>query len=307
MFEHIPASDRETWLALRGKDVTASVCGALLGVHEYTTAYSLWALKTGRITDDPEETPAMRRGTLLEPVAVEILRQDHPGWEIHHNTGDLRIYYRDSEARVGATPDILVHEGGRLGVVQVKSVEQSVYRRKWLMPERGDVEPPLWIAIQALIEGHLVGADWVAVAPLVVGFGIDLPLIMVPPKPKIVEMVYEKTEEFWRIVKTGEEMSPDFARDGETIERMFGADDGSEADLSRAPRADQIVLERGALSASIKEAEEAKKALDSEMKAILGNHAVGRLADGRKVTWKTINRKGYEVAPTQFRQLRYPS
>lgn len=306
MFEKIPASDRNAWLALRGKDVTASIAGALLGVHEYTTAYSVWALKTGRIKDDFEENPAMRRGTLLEPVAVEILRQEHPDWEIHHNTGPDRVYYRDTEARIGGTPDLtIINENGR-GNLQIKSVEQSVYRRKWITPEQV-VEPPLWIAVQSLLEGHLTGADWCGVAPLVIGFGIDLPLISIPAKPKIIEAVYDKTREFWDVVASGEEMAPDFARDGEVIERMFSSDDGSEADLSGNKRADQIVLERNALAASIKEAEEHKKTLDAEIKAMLGNHAAGVLADGRRVTWKTINRKGYEVAPTQFRQLRYPS
>lgn len=305
MFERIPASDRDAWLKLRGHDITASIAGALLGVHEYTSAFQVWALKTGRIQDDPEETPAMRRGTLLERVAVDILREEKPDWEIHHNTGETRIYYRDSAARVGATPDILVHEGGRLGIVQVKSVEQSIYRKKWQTQER-EVEPPLWIAVQALIEGHLVGADWVAVAPLVIGFGIDLPLIMIPPKPKIIEAVYSKTEEFWDIVARGEEMSPDFARDGEAIERLFAADDGSEADLSGNERAAEIVAARGQHKKWIKDQEKIVEALDTEMKMLLGNHVAGVLADGRKVSWQSQTRREHIVQESTFRVLRYP-
>ena len=61
------ASNRTVWLERRKQDITASVAGALFGVHEYTTCFELWALKSGRLNRDPEETPQMRRGRLLEP------------------------------------------------------------------------------------------------------------------------------------------------------------------------------------------------------------------------------------------------
>src|SRR5262245_7287249 len=80
--ERIEYGDREAWLKLRGKDVTASVAGALLGVHEFTTPYGLWALKSGKIAEDPEETGPMRRGRLLEPVAIELIQEEHPDWAL---------------------------------------------------------------------------------------------------------------------------------------------------------------------------------------------------------------------------------
>src|SRR5262249_6073732 len=62
--ERIRISSREQWLKLRQSDVTASVAAALLGIHPYQTVFALWALKTGKISDDVEETPPMRRGKL---------------------------------------------------------------------------------------------------------------------------------------------------------------------------------------------------------------------------------------------------
>jgi hypothetical protein len=307
MFERIPASDREAWLALRGKDVTASVCGALLGVHEYKSAFDLYGEKAGRIPQNKEETKAMERGRRVEGAAVGIIRDEHPEWEVFHNDGESRVYYRDTAARIGATPDVRVIDGhGRLGNIQVKSVEQSVYRRKWMTPDR-EVEPPLWIAVQSLIEGHLMGADWCAVCPLVIGFGIDAPIIEIPARPAVIDLVYERTAELWRMIAAGEEPPPDFGRDGDAIEAMYATDDGSEMDLTRFPRADEIAAAHAKLKAVTKDAKRKIEALDAEMKSILGNAAIGVFPDGRRVTWKTTNRKAFSVRETTFRTLRYPT
>ena len=305
--DKIPASDRATWLSLRGQDVTASVAGALFGVHEYMTPFQLWALKAGRITDDPEETPAMRRGTLLEPVAVELLREAHPDWSMIHNTGPDRVYYRDPAARIGATPDLRVHDPVRgYGLVQIKTVEQGAFRRKWAAGGDGVIEPPLWIAVQALLEAHLTGADWVGVAALVCGYGLDLHEVRIPQNEGVVKRLYERTAEFWTMVGDGIEPSPDFARDGDTLDRLYARDTGTEIDLSGNERIAARVEERAEHKRLIKTHTALVKEIDAEVKAALGEHSAGVLADGSKVTWKSQTRRAYEVKESTFRVLRYP-
>lgn len=65
--------DRETWLAERrkglgGSDISVVVMGER---HPFTTPQQLWEDKMGLSTDN-EETPAMRRGTVLEPIIAGI-------------------------------------------------------------------------------------------------------------------------------------------------------------------------------------------------------------------------------------------
>ena len=50
MIEQLAIESREQWLAMRRQDITASTAGALLGLHPYVTAYSLWAEKTGLVS-----------------------------------------------------------------------------------------------------------------------------------------------------------------------------------------------------------------------------------------------------------------
>ncbi|KAA2237716.1 YqaJ viral recombinase family protein [Salinarimonas soli] len=302
-FEAHPVTDRASWLAMRQADVTASVAGALLGVHEYETPYSLWARKTGQLDEDAEESPAMRRGRLLEPVALQLLAEERPDWSLEPG----RAYFRDPAERLGATPDAFAAcpRRGR-GIVQVKSVESMIFRQKWRDGETGIVEPPLWIAVQAIVEAYLTGADWACVAALVVGHGLDLEVVDVPVHSGVVERVRDATRAFWDLVESGEAPSPDYARDGATIARMFQADQGTEVDLSDDNHLPVLLQERAALKAGIKASEERCSEIEAEFKAKLGLNAVGHLAGGTTVTWKTQHRRGYSVEPTSFRVLRFP-
>ena len=80
-----------------------------------------------------------------------------------------------------------------IGVVQLKSVEPSVYARNW---ENG--EPPFWIALQALTEAKLTGAQWAAVGALRIGHGVDFDLVPVPLHAGAWQALLDAVGAFWR-------------------------------------------------------------------------------------------------------------
>jgi hypothetical protein len=305
----IPCPDDGTWRALRSRDITASVAAALIGEHEWETAYSLYQAKAGAIENDVEDAGPVRRGRLLEPVAVQVLREEHPDWIIRHNSGEARVYYRDTTARMGATPDVEAHDPSRgPGVVQIKSVEASVFRKKW-RNEGGEVEPPLWIAVQAIVEAAFTGAEWAAVAPIVVGHGVDMPLINIPldSAPAIMARLRKKVRDFWHRIEENYPPPPDYARDGAVIARLYAEDDGGEVDLTANPRGLELIAQRAALKereAAGAEAAKERAIIDAELIAMLGNAACGLLADGRRVEAKTIRRKPYSVAASSYRSIK---
>lgn len=285
-------TDRAAWLSRRQKDVTASAVGALLGAHEYLTAYRLFALKSGLLAEDPEETPAMVRGRLLEPVAIELLRELHPSWTIT----TPGAYWRDPVARIGATPDALAKDPLRngFGVVQIKSVEPSIFRRKW-RAEDGTVELPIWIAVQALVEAHLTGASWAAVAALRVGFGLDIDVIDIPLHPGLIERVKAETEAFWRAVENGQPPDPDYGRDGDVIAALYPfKHDLPPIDLSADNRLPEIVTEREELMARTRVDEKRKKEIDAEIAEKLAGHSLGVLADGTRIM-RTMQERSYKA------------
>ena len=299
MIEKHPITDRASWLKMRERDVTASVAGALLGVHEWTTPWGLWASKSGKISEDPAETAAMRRGRLLEPVAVELLREDRPEWEITRGA----VYYRDPAARIGATPDALARCPRRgLGVIQIKTVEPSILRRKWRQDD-GTFEPPLWIAVQAIVEAELTGAEWSCVAALSIGHGAELQVIDIPLTPGLMPRLRAEVAAFWRRVETGEAPDPDYGRDAATIARLYPSDDGTEVDLTGDNRLPEILARRAELKAAIKTAEAEAEAIDAEVKAKIGP-ASRALVPGWRLSFKSTNRPAYTVQAKTVRTLR---
>lgn len=292
-------TSRDQWMALRRQDVTASTAGALLGVHPYATAYGLWADKSGLLPSDGAENAAMRRGRLLEPVAVQLIREALPDATVRLPG----VYLRDAAARVGATPDLYVEHPERgLGVVQIKTAAASVYRRDWRDPDTGEVTPPLWVAVQAIVEARLAGAHWAAAAVLVSDYGLDFALVDVPIHAGIWDRLVGEVAEFWRRVERGEAPDPDYARDGALIARLLGQDDGSEVVLT-SNRLPELLEERERLVATAKDAEAKRVEIDAEIRMALGTATVGRLP-GWKITARTVNRKPYTVAASTSRPLR---
>ena len=61
---------REEWLAERRKSIGGSDAAGIIGLSKWSSAYSVWADKTGRLPDK-EETEAMRLGTDLEDYVAK--------------------------------------------------------------------------------------------------------------------------------------------------------------------------------------------------------------------------------------------
>lgn len=303
----IPFADERHWLAARSKDVTASVAGALFGVHEFITPYDLWADKSGRIArEDLSGNIAIQRGKLLEPVAVELMRQEHPEWDIHHNTGAKTVYYRASNQRIGATPDTLVECPDRgPGTVQIKSVEQSIFRRKWT-PDGIAPEPPLWIAMQVIIEAHLTGSKWAAVAPLVVGHGITLPIIDIPLVADVMDAVIAKTADFWDGIESGVEPVPDFSLDGDTIDGLHPTDQGGEIDLVSDRSVYALIEQRSDLLDQRQTAIDKITEIDNRLKHAMQGCGLAYLPNGMRMTWRNQRRVAADGTVNVFRVLRVP-
>ena len=294
-------ADRVSWLAGREKDVTASVAGCLLGVHPYQTAFGLWALKSGRIQADPEETPEIRRGRLFEDDALQVLAEDRPSWTV---TPANDVYFRDPLARIGATPDAYAVDPTRRGrgIIQVKTTSDLAFKRGWL-DEEGEVELPLWIAVQAIVEAKLTGAAWAAVALLVVGSGLDLRVLDVPIHDGVYARLKDEVAAFWTMVASGTEPDPDFGRDAANIGRLYPDDRGTEIDLSRDNRLPTLLAKRRRRLAYVKAAKAWIGRADAEVKSKLGPHARGHVP-GFRITWASQPRAGHFVPPSEARVLR---
>lgn len=68
--ERIPVN-RDEWLKQRSKGLGGSDAGAVMGLNPYKSAYTLWAEKTGQISNVVEENEAIRLGNDLEDYVAK--------------------------------------------------------------------------------------------------------------------------------------------------------------------------------------------------------------------------------------------
>lgn len=308
---------RQEWLSGRDKTVGASELPALFGVHAHMTPFELFAIKSGQYAREFAEIevreasihlPPTERGNLLEPVAFELAQRLRPHWTVQPNQIPGGYVFVDTVSRLSCTPDAFLIDPDRSGrgALQVKSLERSIFRKTW-MADGETVEPPISVAVQAIVDATLSGCSWACAAAIVVGFTVDFYLVDIPLHGRMMARARELVADFWRRIEANEPYAPDFARDGAVIAGLYGEDDGSHIDLSGNAGLAELLDRRAALKAreaDARAAEKDRKAIDAELVFALGNAARGTLADGREISAKTTRRKGFTVEPTTFRSVR---
>jgi hypothetical protein len=213
-----------------------------------------------------------------------------------------RSHYADHEFGIGCTPDLLALDQDRgSGVIQIKSVAPRIFRERW----RGDSDVtrvPVWIAIQALMEADLTGANWAYVAALVVDHEIDLHLVEVPLHPGIVDTIKTEALSFWRMVLAKQEPEPDFRRDHELIRAALRTDDGSEVDLSQWNELQELLDRRETALRIAKDAKSEADACNAALLHRLGPAVRGSFPGGY-VSAKTVNVSAHSVKASSYRKL----
>jgi predicted phage-related endonuclease len=297
--ERIPITSREQWLELRKPDVTASVVGALFGVHPYVSALKLYLQHSGIEFSEPDSA-VTRRGRLLESAVALAVEEQRPDWRIEKCTD----YFRDPELRLGATPDFFIHDDPRgLGVLQTKTAAPHVYERDW---QNGDVTP-FWIQLQNLTEVMLTGAAFGVVAVLRVdAFDLACSMNEVPRLAGAEKRIIDGVRGFWADVAAHREPDPDYAKDAELLRLIAPHEEaGKTIDLSGDNEILAMLDQREEIIAQIiKPAEARVDGIDTAIKF--------RIRDAERViglpewsiSWKTSHRPEYTVQAKDVRTLR---
>jgi hypothetical protein len=155
----------------------------------------------------------------------------------------------------------------------------------------------------------LTGAEWAAVCPLVVGFGLEAPVIEIPTEhlSGVIDAMAERAAEFWQMVAEDREPPFDFQRDAALIDRIYAVGDArEEVDLTGDPD----VVDLAKQARELREAAKAKEAwaasCEAAIKAKMGKAEVAHIAGGRTITWKTQTRRSPDGRVITVRPLRLP-
>jgi predicted phage-related endonuclease len=301
--ERIPIVDREQWLALRRHDVTASTVGCLFPEvqHPYQTIAGLHAEKLGLEMPGPDpESAIIRRGTALEPVVAGEVGRLLPGWSI----SKCQHYLRDTERRIGATPDFdIIDNHGHRGVLQTKTVGSYAFKRQW--GEADNPTPPFWITLQVVAEMMLASADFGLIGVLVIGdFAFDTHIIEVDRNSAAEGKIYRAVERFWAAMDAGECPELDYERDTDLVKLLYPQEvEGKTVDLRSDNHILELLDEREAAIDAASAAEKAKERINNEIRAKMGD-AESAIVNGWKVTLKTTHQKEQVRKATSYRVLR---
>ncbi len=255
------------------------------------TALQVWAEKTGRATDAPDNT-YLRRGRRLEPVVSEEYAEETGRSvliETKHFVHPTILYLVGHIDRLIVDPE---RDPEDLGVLEAKSAN-AFMSRAW------EDEAPL--AAQVQLQHYLLvtGRKWGSVAGLIGGLEFkyqDLEL-----NQDLIDGWLLRAEDFWRHVTDDTPPDP-VAADAKVIGRIFEAIEGKSVDLP--DEAIQWDLDRLAAATEIKRFTELKEEAEAKLKFAIGQAERGKLPTGVVYSFKTTQRKGYTVEPTSYRDFR---
>lgn len=278
---------REVWLAERRKGIGGSDALAVMGLSPYSSAYAVWADKLNLLPAKPE-TEAMLWGRLLEPVVADYFATT-TGVAVRR----AGMFHHGEHPWMRYNPDRLTADGGLLEV-KTTSIYHADEWKDGQTPDAAEAQVRHGMAV--LNRPHA----WVIA--LIAG---QKPVIRrITRDPEIEHSMFVVQRSFWfdhvlTCVPPDPDGSSSCARTLYQLHRQ--ARDDLVVHLDEQDLA--VLDEHAQLKQKTKQLDESRRELENWVKHRLGDAVTG-LHDGAPVvTWPHRSRKGYTVAPTEYRQL----
>ena len=287
--------DRESWLEGRRTMIGSSDVRAIFG-QGYSGENKL-SVYADKVATEPRRDPKallkkFRAGHRAERLVLETYA-DEMEVEVHQH--EEPTIYRHSELDfLGSTID-----GWTFGETGKEVVEAKFIGHHAVHQWKG-VHPPLGHALQ--VHMQLVCTNWHR-AWLVGWTGEESFIFQIDRHEQFRSFLLRELTAFWhdhvlaRIPPTvdGSDAS------AEAIRRLFPVDDGAVIDLGESHG--ELVSRLDRIKAREKKLEAMRKEAENRLRMAMGEASYGVLPDGRCVSLKLQERRGYFVEPTSFRKL----
>lgn len=276
--------DRDKWLNARREGIGGSDAPAILGLTSWASPASIQADKWG-LSEEAEEAEVVRWGRRLEDVIRAGLAADE-GWTVGRYGLLLRSKERPWQL---CTPDACRDDKV---FVQIKNTMKA---DAW-----GDRVPePVWVQCQHELS---VTGDARCIAAALI-FGNRLRWSYVERDDKFIAQLIAVEEEFWRLTQAGEPAAADGSEHTKRAYQLLWPEDKGTT-VALPGRFTDLDMEREALAKTLKSAKDRIEEIDNEFRLAIKDATYGALQNGVKYSYMTVNRAGYTVEPTTFRQLR---
>lgn len=262
--------DRDAWLELRRAGIGGSEAAAIVGVDPWSTAFEVFHDKKGRL-QPKDQTRQMEWGHRLED-SIRRWFADHTGMPVVHE----KIMYQHPEH-----PWMLANMDGLVGDDAILECKNTDSRNA----EEWADGPPLHYTLQTNHYLAVSGRRRAYVAVLIGGNDPDY--FVIERDEELISMLIAAEERFWFDHVVADVEPPVTARqsDADVLGVLWHPEEGSQILLP--PNARQLLIHQQSCKAEIKQLEAQILECENQVKAMLGDHAVGIGADGEElVTWK---------------------
>ena len=277
MIRKIPFSNHEEWLQIRRGFIGGSDAGAVVGLDEYKSPYSLWAEKTGRIPPF-EGNITTKVGAYLEELVAQMFT-DETGKKVRkHNFTMVNDLFPWACANV----DRLVN--GEKAILEIKTSNSFPVMRQC----RNGEFPARWWAQVC----HYLAVTELKKAYLAVLIGCrDFMVFELDRDEAEISALVGAERDFWQLIQNDTPPAPDGSEPTtEAIKTIYSDSGKNVVDLfPMAAQLDQYT----ALSGQIKELEALRDEATNCIKAYIGD-ACGGECDRYKVTWKSSTRRTFD-------------
>jgi putative phage-type endonuclease len=288
--------DRAEWLELRKLGLGGSDAPQALGLSPYGSQATLYLDKTTPEVEDDGASPVTELGQFLEPFTLKKVAElyDAQGYELD------RLLYRNTERPWQlCTLDGMVYKGTETIRAEMKT---RAFDDEW----QDSVPADILCQVQHQID--VMGVDRMLLGVLFRVSGEAKWVEIERDEKFITKVLRPETEKFWRKVEARD--STDLAVDGSkaTAKALAALYPEQEDAAEKVLAGDFLALadELEAIREGKKGLEERAGLIRNKIAAAIGAAPVGRLSDGRRFNYKTVNRKGYSVAPTSYRAVTGP-
>lgn len=267
---------RADWLAARKGSIGGSEAAAIAGLSPWSSPYSVWAEKTGRLSEKPD-SEAMRQGRDLEAY-VAARFSEATGKSVRRRNAIIR------------NPDIpFAHANvDRLIVGEDAGLECKTTSALSLKAFAGG-EYPATYYVQCMHYMMVTGAAKWYLAVLVLGR--EFLWFEIPRDEAEIEALRQQEEAFWACVTTDTPPAVDGSEaTSDAIGEIYQRDDGSAIDLGGVAQAVRTYV---ALKQQVKDLKAAIGEQENIIKSYMGDAAKGRLG-GIKVSWSSFEASRFD-------------
>ncbi len=284
------ATERLEWLESRRAGIGSSDVAPVLGMSPWQTPLDIYLSKVQPASGAMPKSPPLEWGTRAEPMIAGAII-DHYGWKL----GKMGTLTHPKHSFIIASPD-RVNEDSE--IIEIKTSGRG---DGWGEAETGDIPQYYWLQVQHLLACmRSAPCCWVFV---LIG-GNDFRRYRIERDEEYLPTVLPTLEAFWQAVESRTPPEPDYA-DPKTlasVNRLFQPKPGTFVALGNEEL--NYADEYAQLGEQEKELKERRDSIKARLIGAMTEFETAVLPDGRQITRKNVERKGYTVDPCQYVDFR---